>query len=203
MARLSKIIKGHRYQVGRFAGKWYVADLDRNKFIYGPFARRQTAEARIKRLPKRINPVGSPHVIRYAVRTNTKRTWSFSVWEVLSNETWGKKVRDGLTKIEAKRLATALNSSIDPNASINPSWVTPRKAKKLGAMYRRTFARFERENPKRRKNPARGTLIYGRVLKIFAQKTEGPYKGQRFVHTFKKGAIMVGMPDGSLRITHP
>jgi hypothetical protein len=48
-----------------------------------------------------------------------------------------------------------------------------------------------------------GTLIYGRVLKIFAQKTSGPYKGQRFVHTFKRVAIMVGMPDGSLRIMHP
>jgi hypothetical protein len=52
-------------------------------------------------------------------------------------------------------------------------------------------------------NPRTGTLIYGRVLKIFAQKTSGPYKGQRFVHTFKKGAIMLGMPDGTLRITHP
>lgn len=51
-------------------------------------------------------------------------------------------------------------------------------------------------------NP-RGTLIYGRVLKIFAQKTSGSYKGQRFVHTFKHGAVMIGMPDGSLRISHP
>jgi hypothetical protein len=52
-------------------------------------------------------------------------------------------------------------------------------------------------------NPRRGVLIYGRVLKVFAQKTAGPFKGQRFVHTFKPGAVMVGMPDGSLRITHP
>ena len=52
-------------------------------------------------------------------------------------------------------------------------------------------------------NPRGQVLIYGRVLKIFAQKTTGPYKGQRFVHTFKPGAVMVGMPDGSIRISHP
>lgn len=54
-----------------------------------------------------------------------------------------------------------------------------------------------------RVNPKHGILIYGRVLKIYAQKTSGPYKGQRFVHSFKRGAIMLGMPDGSLRIMHP
>jgi hypothetical protein len=136
MPRLGKVIKGKRYQVGRFAGKWYVADLSGNRFIYGPFARRETAEARIRRLTKRIT---------------------------------------------------------------NPKWfpVTKKKAKRLGEKYRKAFHSFTRENPKR------GTLIYGRVLKIFAQKTSGPYKGQRFVHTFKRGAIMLGMPDGSLRIVHP
>jgi len=62
-----------------------------------------------------------------------------------------------------------------------------------------------RKNVKRlsRQNPAKGVLIYGKVLKIFAEKTSGPFKGQRFVHKFKAGAIMMGMPDGSLRIMHP
>jgi hypothetical protein len=58
------------------------------------------------------------------------------------------------------------------------------------------------QKPHVRKNPGKGTLIYGHVLKIFAQKTSGPYKGQRFVHTFKRGARMYGLPDGSLRIVH-
>jgi hypothetical protein len=49
----------------------------------------------------------------------------------------------------------------------------------------------------------RGVLIYGKVIKVFAQKTSGPFKGQRFVHTFKPGAVMIGLPDGSLKITHP
>jgi hypothetical protein len=56
---------------------------------------------------------------------------------------------------------------------------------------------------KTQKNPRRGVLIYGQVLKIFARKTTGPYKGQDFVHKFKKGALMFGMPDGSIRIVHP
>ena len=62
-----------------------------------------------------------------------------------------------------------------------------------------------RKNVKRlsRQNPAKGVLIYGKVLKIFAEKTSGPFKGQRFVHKFKPGAILMGMPDGSLRISHP
>jgi hypothetical protein len=63
-----------------------------------------------------------------------------------------------------------------------------------------------RKNPKvktAKQNPRHGVLIYGKVLKIYAEKTAGPFKGQRFVHKFKAGAIMMGMPDGSLRIMHP
>lgn len=82
----------------------------------------------------------------------------------------------------------------------NPAWKPPfaqRKRRRLGELYSKAFQKFTKENP------GRGVLIYGRVLKIFARKTSGPYKGQDFVHTFKPGAIMVGMPDGSLRIVHP
>lgn len=80
----------------------------------------------------------------------------------------------------------------------NPEWKAPltkRKKKRLGVLYQKAFRKFSRENP-------RGVLIYGRILKIFARKTQGPYKGQDFVHTFKPGAVMIGMPDGSLRISH-
>lgn len=65
-----------------------------------------------------------------------------------------------------------------------------------------------KSNPRKKRscyvipNPRTGILIYGRVLKIFAQKTSGPYKGERFVHEFKPGALMYGMPDGSLKIIH-
>lgn len=66
-------------------------------------------------------------------------------------------------------------------------------------VYDHPLTRFQTMKP----NPRHvGTLIYGRVLKIFAQKTSGRYKGQRFVHSFKRGAQMYGMPDGSLRIIH-
>ena len=54
-----------------------------------------------------------------------------------------------------------------------------------------------------KKNPSRGVIIYGRVLKIWAEKTSGPFKGQRFYHTFKRGAIAIGLPDGSIQIKHP
>lgn len=57
--------------------------------------------------------------------------------------------------------------------------------------------------PRVSKNPRRGVVIYGKVLKIFALKTSGPFKGQAFVHEFKDGAVMLGMPDGSIRIHHP
>ena len=73
----------------------------------------------------------------------------------------------------------------------------PKKATAFEKQFKAKFGK------RKRQNPTRGTLIYGRVLKIFARKTSGPYKGQDFVHTFKPGAILVGMPDGSLRITHP
>jgi hypothetical protein len=147
MPRLSRIIKGHHYQIARFAGRWYVVDLDKMKFIYGPFDRRETAASRLKKLPARV------------------------------------------TGARKKRRVT------------NPTWISPRKGKRLGTLYRKAYQRFERENPGKGKR--KPVLIYGRVLKIFAQKTEGPFKGQRFVHTFKPGAVMVGMPDGSLRISHP
>lgn len=36
--------------------------------------------------------------------------------------------------------------------------------------------------------------IYGRTEKIFMQKTDGPYKGQKFVHSFKPGVRQIGLP---------
>jgi hypothetical protein len=73
----------------------------------------------------------------------------------------------------------------------------PRKAK--GRIPTPRISRYS----KYKVNPRKGVLIYGRVLKIYARKLSGQYKGQDFVHTFKKGALMYGMPDGSLRIEHP
>lgn len=60
----------------------------------------------------------------------------------------------------------------------------------------------------RRRNPASGlrrdgpTKIYGRTEKIFMTKTEGPYKGERFVHTFKPGVEQHGLPRGTV-LTFP
>lgn len=49
-----------------------------------------------------------------------------------------------------------------------------------------------------RQNPPRGgqgpVEIYGKTEKIFMQKTGGPYKGQKFVHTFKPGVKQIGLP---------
>jgi hypothetical protein len=51
----------------------------------------------------------------------------------------------------------------------------------------------------RRRNPASGpTRIYGRTEKIFMTKTEGKYKGQRFVHSFKPGVEQIGLPRGTV-----
>lgn len=36
--------------------------------------------------------------------------------------------------------------------------------------------------------------IYGRTEKIFMQKTDGPYRGQKFVHSFRPGVRQIGLP---------
>ena len=74
----------------------------------------------------------------------------------------------------------------------------PSRKRSKGRMPTPRLSRYS----KLRVNPKGRTLIYGRVLKIFARKTTGPYKGQDFVHTFKPGARMWGMPDGSIKIEH-
>lgn len=53
----------------------------------------------------------------------------------------------------------------------------------------------ERKNP-----PTRGSSvkIYGQTEKIFMRKTQGPYKGQRFVHDFKRGVQQIGFPRGTI-----
>ncbi len=49
-----------------------------------------------------------------------------------------------------------------------------------------------------RQNPPHGgkgpVEIYGQTEKIFMKKTGGPYKGQKFVHTFKRGVKQIGLP---------
>jgi hypothetical protein len=165
MPRLQRLIKGTRYQVGRFAGSWYVVDLDHLKFIYGPFTKRGTAESRLKRLPGRI---GNPITRRKA--------------KTILHE--GRAHGHKLTKKQRAFFGARASGYPRKNPGRLP---TPR------------ISRYS----KTRVNPRKGVLIYGRVLKIYAQKTTGRYRGQRFVHTFKRGALMVGMPDGSLRIVHP
>lgn len=71
----------------------------------------------------------------------------------------------------------------------------------------------EKLNPKKKKsvkNPVRtksGTIIYGRVIRIDAQKTQRhrcdaqcKRFNHRYYHTFKPGAVMVGLKDGSILI---
>jgi hypothetical protein len=121
-----------------------------------------------------------------------------------------KKARTILhhVKVRGRRLTAAQRRFFGARASGYPVRNLPKGAKVIRWLHPDGSIVDTGVRPKgfvlrQRKNPTRGTVIYGRVLKIFAQKTSGPYKGQRFVHTFKRGAIMVGMPDGSLRIVHP
>ena len=56
-------------------------------------------------------------------------------------------------------------------------------------------------SPLPERNPPRGdgpVQIYGQTQKIFMRKTEGPYKGQRFVHDFKPGVKQMGLPRGTV-----
>ncbi len=55
-------------------------------------------------------------------------------------------------------------------------------------------------NPKNHNPP--GELIYDRLLEIHAQKQHGKFKGENFVHDFKRNtdAVVIGNKDGSLTI---
>lgn len=58
---------------------------------------------------------------------------------------------------------------------------------------------FVRKRANRNPVTNRGKVhIYGQTEKIFMRKTRGPYKGQRFVHDFKKGVEQVGFPRGTV-----
>lgn len=59
--------------------------------------------------------------------------------------------------------------------------------------------RLRHKNPPGKNSPVR---IYGQTEKIFMKKTQGPYKGQRFVHDFKGGVTQTGLPRGTV-ITFP
>lgn len=73
------------------------------------------------------------------------------------------------------------------------------------------------KSPPWKSNPAVGrnspTLIYGRaksltfdrnghITQMTARKTEGPYKGENFVHDFKPGVRHIGLPRGT-EVTAP
>ncbi len=64
------------------------------------------------------------------------------------------------------------------------------------AAHRRTV----RRNPIAVYNPPAGRLIYGRVLSVEAQKTNGTYRGKRFRHSFAGDSRVAAyaMPDGSV-----
>jgi hypothetical protein len=205
MARLSKIIKGKRYQLARFNGQWYVVNLDSMKFVYGPFLRRETAVARLSKLAgrMRLNPKSKikKREALWDVMDAVQETRRASDSGLLDLSEQKRAWRDAIS-VARKLGATELEiKDAEKEGKHNPKWTPPfakRKRKRLGVLYQKAFQKFSKENPRRP-----GVLIYGRVLKIFAEKTEGPYKGQQFVHTFQRGAIMVGMPDGTLRISHP
>ena len=72
---------------------------------------------------------------------------------------------------------------------------------------RQIIRRSKRSNP--RNNDSSGVIIYGRVLRIEAQKTQ-PHRcdseckrfQHRYFHDFRvKNAKLIGMPDGTLMIT--
>jgi hypothetical protein len=112
-------------------------------------------------------------------------------------------------KRKAKRKNPGTGKAFTFHGSFKSKILAARREREIpGSFIQEKDGRYYVLKPKRIRskvstNPKRGVLIYGRVLKVFAQKTAGPFKGQRFVHTFKPGALMYGLPDGSLRITHP
>ncbi len=56
------------------------------------------------------------------------------------------------------------------------------------------------KNPIAVYNPPAGRIIYGRVLSVEAQKTNGSYKGKRFRHSFEQDSHVAAyaLPDGSV-----
>ena len=83
----------------------------------------------------------------------------------------------------------------------NPAWLVP-GLKALG------FAgKKKRKNPVTVHSPLKPVEIYGRLLRIEAQKGPGHVcdakckaAGHRYFHDFSKHAHVYGMPDGSLKI---
>lgn len=76
----------------------------------------------------------------------------------------------------------------------------PVQAKKM--VERWYQGKLQGEAIRARKNPIaiynKPRVIYGRCLALYAQKTSGPYAGQRFKHTFKNPVLVIGNPDGSV-----
>lgn len=64
----------------------------------------------------------------------------------------------------------------------------------------KTIIREPQKNPIAVYNPPTGKIIYGRVLAVEAQKTNGTYKGKRFRHSFTGDSRVAAyaMPDGSV-----
>lgn len=80
----------------------------------------------------------------------------------------------------------------------------------MSAMRMGSYKRFSRNPAVGRTSP---TLIYGRakslsfdkkgnIVQMTARKTEGPYKGENFVHDFKPGVRHIGLPRGT-EVTAP
>jgi hypothetical protein len=87
-------------------------------------------------------------------------------------------------------------------ASFNRMWPAAKSYFKL------VKEEVERRQHKKNPQPKRLVRIYGRVLRIEAQKV-GPHKNcdaeckrcnHKYVHDFRKGAVMYGQPDGSILI---
>jgi hypothetical protein len=85
-------------------------------------------------------------------------------------------------------------------------WKRLQRAAQIIRASRKT--RNPRSRPGLRKNPASNRVkIYGQLLRIEAKKTQihrcdasCRRAGHSYYHDFKPGAVIYGMPDGSIRI---
>jgi len=125
---------------------------------------------------------------------NTTKKKAFAQADLLRGIQHGMKIRKnqkGHAKIYGKIFGKVKN----------PAWIIP------GIRAARVASKPKRKNPVSVHSPSRPVEIYGRLLRIEAQKGPGHVcdakckaAGHRYYHDFSKHAHVYGMPDGSLKI---